>query len=118
MKFRDWFPLDLAALLFSPIIFGAVALLMGSLFPMINWLRHPTPLSWLWALGIATGTSLLGMVLLFLAKLPQYRAGVFLRVGCHHLPPRQQQLYRISFWFIIPSVLILSALLAVAPRFQ
>ncbi len=118
MKSGNWFPLDLAALLFSPIIIAAVALLMGSLFPVISWLRHPTPVSWLWALAIATGTSIVGVVLLFLAKLPQYRAGIFWRVGSQHLPPLQQQLYRASFWLIVPSVIVLLALLSALHRFQ
>jgi hypothetical protein len=117
MKSRHWFPPDLAALLFSPIIMTAVSLLLGSLFPMIHRLRNPTPHAWLWALGIATSTSILGIVLLFVAKLPQYRAGIFLRVGSHHLPPRHQQLYRLSFSLIIPSVIVLSALLWAAHRF-
>jgi hypothetical protein len=114
MKIRNQFPLDWAALLSVPLI----SVLIGSLFPIINWFRHPTAHSWLWAVGIATCTSLLGAVLLFFAKLPQYRAGIFLRVGCQHLPPRQQRLYHASFWLIVPSIFVLLALLSAVKRFQ
>jgi hypothetical protein len=117
MKSRNWFPLDIAALLSFPIIVLAVMVLMVPIFPVINWLRHPTASAWLWALALSTGASLFGIVLLFLAKLPQYRAGIFLRVGSHDLPPRQQRLYRLSFWLIIPSVIVLLALLSAVHRF-
>jgi hypothetical protein len=116
VKLRNWFSPDLAALLSAPIIMGAIAVLGGWLFPVVNWLQHPTGLAWLWALGIATGTSIFGIVLLFLAKLSQYRAGAFLRVGCDHLAPRQQRLYRLSFWLIVPSVIVLVALLSAVHR--
>jgi hypothetical protein len=118
MKSRNWFPLDLAALLFLPIIALGVMLLMERISPIINWLRHPTAFAWLWALGIVTGTSILGTLLLFLAKLPEYRVGIFFRVGCHHLPPPQQRLYRVSFWLIVPSIIVLLVLLSAAYRFQ
>jgi hypothetical protein len=91
---------------------------VGSLFPTINLLRHPTGLTWLWTFGIATGAALLGTVLLFVAKLPQYRTGIFLRLGARHLPPREQRLYRVSFWLIVPSVLVLVALLFASHRFH
>ncbi len=118
MKSRNGISPDMAALLFSPIIILAVSLLMGLAVPIITWFRHPTGVAWLWTLGIATGTSILGTILLFLAKLPQYRAGIFLRFGSQHLPPRQQRLYRLSFWLIVPSVVVLLALLSASQRFQ
>ncbi|MEP6671112.1 MAG: hypothetical protein ABJF10_18270, partial [Chthoniobacter sp.] len=116
MKSRHWFPLDLSALLSIPLVVLGISFLMGALFPAISWFRHLTGLPWLWALGIATGTSFLGTLLLFLAKLPQYRAGIFLRVGSHHLPPREQRLYRVSFWLIVPSIVVLFALLPAAAK--
>src|SRR6476659_3902647 len=112
MKPRNLFPLDLAALLSFPITALAVMLLMQPLFPVIHWLRHPTPVAWLWALGAATVAAIIGTALLFIAKLPQYRAGIFLRVGSQHLPPRHQRLYRAAFWLIVPSILVLVALLS------
>ena len=118
MKSRHWFPLDLAALLSFPLVVLGISLPMAFLFPAINWLRHLTALPWLWALGIATATSLLGTVLVFLAKLPQYRAGIFLRVGSRDLPPREQRFYRASFWLIVPSIIALFALLSAAQRFR
>ena len=118
MKPRNWFPVDVAALLSFPITLLAVMLLMQPVFPVINWLRHPTPVAWLWVLGTATLSAIVGTALLFVAKLPQYRAGIFLRVGCHHLPPRHRRLYHAAFWLIVPSILILVALLSAVHRFH
>jgi len=101
-----------------PVMMLAAMLLVAPMTPVINWLLHPTSVAWLWALGIATGTSILGTVLLFLAKLPQYRAGIFFRIGSHGLPERQQRLYRISFWLIVPSIVVLLALLSAVHRFK
>ncbi|ETK03001.1 hypothetical protein N425_01105 [Tannerella sp. oral taxon BU063 isolate Cell 2] len=84
----------------------------------MNWLRHSDASTWLCAAGIAIGISVLGAVLLFLAKLPEYRAGIFFRIGSRHLPSAQQRLYRLSFWLVIPSVIVLLALLSAADRFQ
>lgn len=117
MKVRLPLSPDLAAIRSFLVIVLAVALLMEAFFPVIPWLRHPTALAWLWALGVATATSLFGLVLLFRAKLPQYRAGHFFRVGSRDLPPRGQRLYRTAFWLIVPSIIVLLALLSAVHRF-
>lgn len=117
MKDRNRFPLDLSVLLF-PIPFLIVSLLMAPLFAIVNWLRHPTPSAWLWAVGIASCTAVFGTVVLFVAKLPQYRAGIFLRIGSQHLPIREQRLYLISWWLIVPSIFVLLVLYGVVHRFQ
>ncbi|MHA3773122.1 hypothetical protein ACXR0O_16440 [Verrucomicrobiota bacterium sgz303538] len=117
MKDRNRFPLDLSVLLF-PVPLLIVSLLMDLLFPIVSWLRHPTPSAWLWTLGIATSAAVLGTVVLFVAKLPQYRAGIFLRIGSQYLPIREQRLYRISWWLLVPSIFVLLALYGAVHRFQ
>ncbi len=100
------------------IILFAVAILSQFLFEIAIWFQYPTALSWLWAFGIAACVSVLGCVLLFLAMLPQYRAGVFFSVGSKNLTPRYQRLYRTAFWFIVPSVSLLLTLLLAVQQFQ
>lgn len=118
MKSRHWISPDIAMLVFSPILLLAISLLTGLSYPIVTCLRHPSALAWLWALGVATSTSFIGIMFLFFAKLPQYRAGILLRVGCQHLPSRQQRLYRLSFWLIVPSIVVLLGLLSAAQHFQ
>lgn len=105
-------------MLLFPYGFLLATLVMTFLFPVFNWMRHPTALPWLWALAISTGAAIVGTVLLFLAKLPQYSAGIFFQVGPRHLPRAQQRLYRRAFWLIIPSLFVLLALLFVAGQFN
>lgn len=104
-------------LLLFPIVPLAGAVLIATIFQAVNWLRLPIDAAWFWMFGIAVGASVLGALLLSIAKLPQYRAGVFLRPGFRHLPPRRQRLYRISFWLIIPSIVVLLASLLAPRRF-
>ena len=117
MGLRTRFPLDLAYLLSPlPLIVAAV---FGSLFFRITWwLVYPTPQAWLGILGFAFTTALTGALLLLWAKLPQYRAGIFFRVGCRQLPPLHQRLYRLAFRLIVPSLIVVSVMLLTAKAFR
>jgi hypothetical protein len=117
MRTRNQFPADLFELFLFPLMLIAAMLMVSALSPLISWFRHPTPTAWLWAVGLAFGASLLGAVLLFIAKLPAYRAGHFLRIGRRHLPVPQQRLYLIAFRIIIPALVTLVTLLAAAQKF-
>jgi hypothetical protein len=117
MNTRNSFPSDWKVMLILQLSVPVVALLLGTVFVVLGWLSHPTAAAWLWAFGLATGVSLIGTALLFLAKLPQYRAGVFFCLGCRHLPPRQQRLDRTSFWLIAPSILVLAVLVSAIGNF-
>lgn len=117
MRIRTQFPTDLFELFLFPLMLMVAMSVTFALSPLISWFRHPTPTAWLCAVGLALGASLLGTVLLFMAKLPGYRAGRFLRIGRRHLPVRQQRPYVVSFRIIIPAVLTLTALLAAGQRF-
>jgi hypothetical protein len=108
----------MAVLLFQPIAVIVMMVALGLLFPFFNAVRHPTPTGWLTTLYVATAAAAVGIVLLFCAKLPQYRAGIFLRFGSSHLPLRSQRLYRLAYRVIIPSCVTLLILLAVASRVQ
>ena len=117
MRNRSQFPADLALAVFPYIIVFAIILTTEVTLPLINWFRHPTPTPWLWAVCITLGASLLGASLLFMAKLPAYRGGHFLRIGKRHLPARHQRLYVASFRIIIPALLALATLVVAGQRF-
>jgi len=104
----------MAVLLSQPVIVITMVIAISFLFPIFNALRHPTPAGCLTVLYIATGTAAVGIVLLFCAKLPQYKQGVFLRFGASGLPPRSQRLYRLAYRLIVPSCPALLVLLAIA----
>ena len=118
MNSRHHFPHDLALLFLLPGFLLASCLLTSTLVPVVAWLLRPDAATWLRALSAATGLSVLGVVLLFVAKLPHYRAGIYFRVGCGGLPQRQQRFYRASLWIIGLSIVALMALLLAGRSFR
>ena len=113
---RNNFPPDMLALLFQPLVVVALAIAFSFLFPIVSAVRHPTVGVWFTTFYVATAVSFIGALLLFLAKLPQYRAGIFWRVGSRHLPPFHQRLYRLAFLLLVPSCIALLTLILLAPR--
>jgi len=103
-------PRDLLVLLqpFSSI--GIVLCFVVSLIPPLS------PGAWFAALSVAATLSLCGTLLLFAAKLPQYRAGIFWRFGSRRLPLFQQKLYRAAYCLIIPGCAALLLLLLLGLR--
>ena len=107
MKKSDWSPLppDMVALIFSPLIILGVAMLTTSLF----WcLLHGGVLE-VFAVGIVAG--IIGVVLLFLARLPLYRSGQLFTFGPRLLDISHRRLYRWAYAFVAASVLMLTLLL-------
>jgi hypothetical protein len=104
---KDWSPLppDVFALIFSPLIVLGIALLTTSLF----WRLLRGGVLAVFALGVAAG--IIGVVLLFLARLPLYRSGRFLAVGPRLLDAGHRRLYRWAYGFVGTSVLVLVLLL-------
>ena len=118
MRSRNQFPSDLFLLLVFPILLVVLASVgIEAISPLISWFLHPTPTPWLWAVGASLGASIARALLLFIAKLPGYRAGHFLRIGSRHLPASHRRLYATSFRIIIPALVTLAALVAAARKF-
>ena len=113
---RGRFPQDLLIILLQPLLCIPIILLSGAMLPLMGAIRHPSSAGWLMAFEIATTTALIGTLLLFLAKLPQYRSRIFWRIGSRDLPPQHQRLYRLAFLLLIPSLLTLAALVPLASR--
>ena len=102
------------ALLIQPLVIAAFAIAFSLLFPIVSAVRHPSASGWFTTFYVATGASIVGALLLFFAKLPQYRAGIFWRIGFRHLPPFHQRLYRFAFLLLVPSCLALLILILLA----
>ena len=62
---------------------------------------------------LALASVLVGIVLLFMAKLPLFRQGRYFTFGSKALPKGHRRIYRIAYIFIITGVLTMLLLLAV-----
>lgn len=88
---------------------AVVALVAGSLFPVLVRARQgDRALFW-----VALVAAFIGIVFLFLAKLPLYRQGKYFTFGAKALPQGHRQVYRLAYVFIGPSLLLMLLLLAV-----
>ena len=101
----DWsFPPDLAAIL-GPIL-AAFAFLY--LISAVSWARASGGTS-LFRFALCLGV--LGSVALFVARLPLYRRRRFFTLGPRALTGWHRKLYYVAYALIVPSVLLLVALL-------
>jgi hypothetical protein len=86
-----------------------VAVVAGCFLPVLAGARQgDRPLFW-----IALVAALIGIVFLFLAKLPLYRQGKYFTFGSRPLPQGRRQIYRMAYVFIGTSLLMMLLLLAV-----
>ena len=111
---KGYIPKDMAALLF-PTLFGAVAAIgAGTLIVLANAPRwHSDYLTV--GFAIASLAAMVGAVFLFLAKLAQYRRGVFFQFGCaSESEAHRQNYYRWAYSLIVPACLALVLLLRIA----
>jgi hypothetical protein len=92
--------------LFGPLVIGILA---AVLLPTLNRLRHMD--AWT-VFGIAVAVGGLGVILLFVARLPLYRDRQFLAFGPRLLDVPHRKLYWLSYCFVGVSVLLLLGLVA------
>jgi len=107
---RCYFPPDLAALFGVFYIILPIALLSGLLFPLLSRFKRtgdPT------LVLIALALSVIGVALLFAARLPLYRQRRFFVFGSRQLDEKHRRLYRWAYRFIGTSVLLLVLLLLI-----
>src|SRR5436190_13258669 len=90
------FPADLRMLFSTEAIMLMVGVVVAFAFSAVGWLSELTPVAWSWWVRSSLAMALLGAAMLFVAKLPQYRAGAFFRFGSRHLPRRHQRLYWVA----------------------
>ena len=102
-KKSDWkFPADLAVLSGFPVLI--LAYLAGSFFSLINHLATANMVALFWT-GLGLGC--LGIVLLYLARLPLYRQRQFLTFGPRALPPFHRKLYWSAYISVLAGILLL-----------
>ena len=101
------FPLDLAGLFgVYVILLPLVAVGSRILMSVIN-AGETGDITWLW---IAIALGCIGIVLLFLARLPLYRDGRFIQFGPRGLDDKHRQLYGWAWCFIGTSIGLLALL--------
>lgn len=61
---------------------------------------------------IAVSVAIVGLFLLFTARLPLYRQGKFFTFGSKTLPERHKIVYRIAYYLIVASMAIMLLLIA------
>jgi hypothetical protein len=104
---KDWTPLppDMVALIFSPLIIIAMALLTTSLL----WPVLRGGVLSLFLAAVAAGV--LGVGLLFFARLPLYRRGMFFSFGPRLLDARHRKLYWRAYGLVAVSIFVMVALI-------
>lgn len=105
---RPNFPPDLAALFAPYWIVLPVLLVSARLWTWMKAAIHDGDLTLLWV-AIAFGA--VGSAFLFLAKLPLYRRGQFLRIGPGSLDHPHRLLYRWAYFFVSASIGLLFLLI-------
>jgi len=102
-------PKDWQFILGLQFAFPIAALAMGLFFPIAVRAREGDPtLFW-----VALATAIVGIVLLFAAKLPLYRQGRYFTFGPRVLPEGRRRVYRIAYVFIGASLFLILSLVAV-----
>ena len=61
---------------------------------------------------IAVSVAIVGLFLLFTARLPLYRQGKFFTFGSKTLPEKHKIVYRIAYYMIVASMVIMLLLMA------
>ena len=109
----EWhLPLDQLAVLMLQLGVPLIGILAGCFLPAVSAARRGNPVIF----GVALLLAVVGVVLLFIARLPHYRQGKFWSFGPSALPEKNRKLYRIAYWFIGAGVIIMVLLLAVLKR--
>ena len=105
----DWnLPQDMLLLVGLFFILPASAILLACFLPILTGARRGDPrLFW-----IASSLAIIGVFLLFIAKLPLYRQGKFFTLGSKALSDKHKILYRLAYKFIGISVVLMLLMLA------
>jgi len=104
-KSSDWYvPLDWIFLFGWMVILPVTAILASMLLPILAQLKTANILCLFWG---GLGLGLLGIILLFFARLPLYRQSRFWTFGPGALPAFHRKLYWLAYAVVIAAVLLL-----------
>ena len=105
----DWYiPPDSVLLFGLYFIFLPVSVLIATLLPALSAARHGDP-SLLYA---SMAFAMIGIILLFFARLPLYKQHRFFTFGSKALPPLHRKLYRAAYVLICIAVVLMVLLIA------
>ena len=105
-KRSDWYlPEEVIGLLSTLFLVPAIAVLAGLLLPSITTLQRVDVTS-LFSAGLAAGV--LGVALLFFARLPLYRQRRFLAFGPRELDSFHRRLYWLAYLVVLASIGLLA----------
>ena len=90
-------------------IFVPIAVLSALLLPALSAAKHGDSS----LLYTSMAFAIVGIVLLFFARLPLYKQHNFFTFGSKALPPLHRKLYRAAYVFICIAVVLMSLLIAV-----
>ena len=104
-KRSDWYlPEEVLGLLSTIFFVPAIAVIAGLLLPSITTLQR-VDVARLFSIGLSAGV--LGVVLLFFARLPLYRQRRFLTFGPRELDRFHRRLYWLAYMFVVASIVVL-----------
>jgi hypothetical protein len=103
-KLSDWYvPPDWVFQFSLLLVIPGIAILAGIFLPVLSFIKNKDALILFY---VALGTSSLGSILLFFARLPFYRQRRFWTFGPRELPAFNRKLYWLAYLFVIASVLL------------
>jgi hypothetical protein len=105
-KSSNWYvPPDILAHFALPLIAITICLLAGVLLPLESDLKNGDAFKTYFA---ALGLAGVGIILLFLARLPLYRQGRFWTVGPRQLDKTHRRLYWLAYLFVLAGLGLLA----------
>jgi hypothetical protein len=104
----DWYvPSGWLAILSVYFIILPMGILSAMLIPALNEARHGNPAF----VYVSMTLAMVGVVLLFFARLPLYKQHKFFCFGPKALPPQQRRLYWIAYVLISMSIVLMLLLI-------
>lgn len=105
----DWkLPKDMLVLFSVSFVVPSGTIFLACFLPMFSKARRGDPtLFW-----ITVSIAIVGVVLLFIAKLSIFRQGKFFTFGTKVLPEKHKKIYRFAYCLIVASMIIMLLLLA------
>lgn len=107
-KHSDWYiPTDWLFMLLLHVGIVAIAVVAGMILPLLAAVRHGEPAAFALSLFLAS----VGILLLFLSRIPLYREGKFLTFGPASLPENHRRIYWSGYGMVAAGAAIMTRLI-------